>query len=578
MTLLYTAAEEVCLHGSALSPGIAIGRLVFLTAPDESVTECNIVPLAIDDEIGRYRRAVDKAKDEVRWLQLKLESEGITAGVEILEAHLQMMRDSSLTTQVEDEIRRQQKNAEYVFLGMIRRIKEKFSKMSDPFFRERFREVQDISQRILGCLRGDARSSIGNIPPDSVIFAEELSASHVAEASLLHARAFVTQYGGSTSHVAIVSKAKGIPLVTNIDFSNIVLHPGTLAIVDGNEGQVFLNPSDQALESYGSHYDHLGLHRHSSCCDVSMGFETYDGHVVKLSANVEMLKELDFLHDHGGSGVGLFRSEYAFLSHSSFPTEEEQFNLYRGIVESMRGLPIAIRTFDLGGDKYMACQQVPHENNPFLGCRAIRFLLREKEIFKNQLKAVLRCCRYGNVSIMFPLVTSVCELREAKELLFEAQRELEEREQLPFGPIRIGCMIEVPSAALVADMLAKECDFLSIGTNDLVQYTLAVDRGNHLMSGMYTPAHPSIIRLIKHVVIEANHQGIPVAICGEVAGDVRFTALLLGLGIEEFSVVPRHFAAVKEAIRNTSIVEACKLADMALSQTTSSQILELLGA
>lgn len=573
MTLLQVELQEEHLQGVSLSQGIAVGKLFFMPINEEFVAEHEIAREVIDEEIERYRRAVVKAKQEVCLLQEKLAKEGIAEGVAILEAHLQMMQDSSLTLQVEKEIRATGKNAEHVFQSIIKKYKERFGSLADPFFRERFKELQDVSYRILCCLRDEVSLSLGRIPADSILFAEELSATHVAEAALAGVKAFVTRYGSSTSHAAIVSNAKGIPLVTSIELAYHEQLCNSIVLVDGCTGEVFINPSRDTLATRA---DIFHISDQSECFDASMGFETYDGHAVRLSANVEALHELEYLHAHGSSGVGLYRSEYAFLSHGEFPTEDEQYEVYREIVENMRGLPIVIRTFDLGGDKYMACQQVPHENNPFLGCRAIRFLLREKEIFRDQLKAVLRVCRFGNVSVLFPLVTSLSELLEAKQLLHEAQYEIEQREGIEIPPIRIGCMIEVPSAALIADILAKECDFISIGTNDLVQYTLAVDRGNHILTNLYTPAHPSVIRLIKHIVIEANHCGIPVSVCGEVAADPRFTPLLIGLGIDEFSVGPRHIAAIKQAIRNTSIIEACQLADTALHLSTPQEIQQLL--
>jgi len=578
MVLQRTTAQEVQLDGIAISQGIAIGKFFFMPQAEELISECDIEQLEVECEIERFRRAVLRAKEEVLWLQGKLAGDGVTEGVAILEAHLLIMSDSSMNLQVESTIDELKKNAEFAYQLVVNRYKKRFSMLGDIFFRERVAELQDVSSRILGCLRDDTKRSLVDIPSNSILFAEELSALHVAEASLSRVKAFVTRYGSCTSHAAIVSIAKGIPLVTNIDLELAFgLDGETDVIVDGNEGKVFIHPGEATQKKYSKAFKKIAFHRLQSSSNKSMGFETYDGHHVRLSANVEMIQELEMLHAHGGSGVGLFRSEYAFLSHGQFPTEDEQFVLYRDIVESMKGLPIVIRTFDLGGDKYMACQQIPYENNPFLGLRAIRFLLQERALFKSQLKAVLRALNYGNVSVMFPLITSLSELLDAKMLLQEAKLEVETEFGVKLSQVRIGCMIEVPSAALITDLIAKECDFISIGTNDLVQYTLAVDRGNHALSSLYTPAHPSILRLIKHIVLEANHQGIPVTVCGEVASDTRFTALLLGLGIDEFSVGPRHLAVVKNAIRNTSIVQACKLADRALELTTPQDIQQLLS-
>lgn len=569
--------REIHIKGSAISRGIAIGKPFYFSFIEDTVPEFAISVSDIEIEIQRYRQAVARGREDIRRLQKRLESEKIIEGAAILDAHLQMMQDPLLTTHVEKEIRKTRKNAEHVFQSIIKQYQKRFSAIADPFFRERFKDIQDISRRVLGYLRESVRVSIADIPKGSIIFAKDLSASDVAEANASSVSAFVTQTGGATSHAAIVSKAKGIPMVSNISLESIEVNSNTIVIVDGRTGDLIINPSSETLETYRSLKEQLGKHLKQMENGSSIEAETYDGYKVNLSANIEMVNELEMLHEYGGSGVGLFRSEYVFLSNEKFPSEEEQYNIYKNIVEKMRGLPIVIRTFDLGGDKYMLSQEIPHEDNPFLGCRAIRFLLRERQIFKTQLRAILRASVYGDVSIMFPMVSALSELLEAKMLLQEAQRELENEGEYPSKSLKIGCMIEVPSAAIIADLLAKECDFLSIGTNDLVQYSLAVDRGNHAMSGLYTPTHPSVIRLIKLIVNEANHHGIPVTVCGEVAADPRFTPLLLGLGVHELSVASRYIPVVKNAIRSTSIVRASKLAEKALSLATPFEIQELLS-
>jgi len=424
-------------------------------------------------------------------------------------------------------------------------------------------------------LSEDTVVSLGNIPPNSIIFARELTASDTAEADSA-VQAFVTETGSSTSHAAIVAKAKGIPYVTNIDFDRLGhgFHEQTV-IVDGRTGEIIVNPSDETLQKFESLRKQLDGHLSRLGEIGQLKSETYDGYHVRLSANIEVANELEMLHRHGGEGVGLFRSEYLFLANECFPTEEEQFLIYKDIVEKMRGLPIVIRTFDVGGDKCLGDDH-PFEGNPFLGCRAIRFLLKEKEIFRTQLRAILRASAYGDVRLMFPMVSALPELIEAKKIVKEVRAELEIKKVPMSNHIKIGCMIEVPSAAIISDLLAKECDFLSIGTNDLVQYALAVDRGNLAMSNLYTPTHPSVMRLIRLIVSEANNQGIPVTVCGEVAADPRFTPLLLGLGVHELSVALRYLPIVKNAIRNTSIVEASRIAERAMQLTTAEEIQAML--
>jgi phosphotransferase system enzyme I (PtsI) len=480
-----------------------------------------------------------------------------------------------LNAEIEQTIQRIRKNAESILQSVIAEYHKKFQALADPFFRERFKDAQDIARRIMGHLRTSVRVSLAHLPPNSVIFARELSPSDTAEANIACANAFVTEFEGATSHTAILARARGTPYVSSIDISRIDTKLHQLAIVDGRKGEVILSPSEATLANYKQFQKQLSYHLESVDHVANLKAETYDGYEIRLSANIEMADELEMLHKHGGHGVGLFRSEYIFLTKNVFPSEEEQTTIYKNLVDKMQGLPIVIRTFDMGGDKQLPGHIQQHEGNPFLGCRAIRFLLKEKDLFKEQLRAILRASAEGDVSILFPMVTTLSELLEAKDLVRQCQAELRQWGEA-FGKVRIGCMIEVPSAAIIADLLAKECDFLSIGTNDLVQYALAVDRCSPSMSGMYNPTHPSMLRLVKLIVHEANHQGIPVAMCGELAADPRFTPLLLGLGVHELSVATRYLPTVKHAIRHTSIVTATRLAEQALKLSSSEEIQNLL--
>ena len=533
-------SQEIFLKGTPICRGIAIGKPFFLILVEDKVPEFSIKIADVESEVIRYQRALLKAKEDIKLLQKKLQNERIFDGAAILDAHLQMMQDPLLTSQVEKKIRIELKNAEYVFQNIITEYREKFNSIADPFFRERFKDIKDISKRVLGELRESVRVCLADIPKDSIIFAADLTAFDTAEANSV-VNAFVTKDGGATSHAAIVAKAKGVPYVSSVDLDSINPDKNSLVIVDGRTGEIILNPSQETLTKYQILRDQLSRHLHKLKQAGNLEAETYDGYRIQLSANIEMSSEIDMLHQFGGSGVGLLRTESAFLSKEAFPTEDEQYKIYRHFVEKMKGLPIVIRTFDLGGDKFLR-NQTTQECNPFLGCRAIRFLLREKEIFKVQLRAILRASAHGDVRVMFPMVSALSELLEAKEILNQSKQDLLARGEIIAERIPIGCMIEVPSAAIIADLLAKECDFLSIGTNDLVQYSLAVDRSNNTLSHLYMPTHPSVLRLIKMVVSEANHQHIPVTVCGEVAADPRFTQLLLGLGVHELSVASRYLS------------------------------------
>jgi len=569
-------SQEVVLQGTSICRGIAIGHPYFFTLPEEMVPEYGISVDAVHEEIARYQLALDRGREDIKSLQDRLRRECIFDGVAILEAHLLIMQDPMLTTHVEEQVRTTKKNVDYVFQMIMKKYQKKFDAIKDSFFRERFKDIQDISRRILGHLRHGAHRCLKNVPANSIVFATDLTACDTAEAQNDCVVAFVTCSGGATSHAAIVAKAKGIPYVSSINFEQIAIEKDGWVVVDGRTGAIIVNPSEETLLKYQELRNQLHMHLEKLTQTGKLEAETYDGYGVQLSANIEMCSELDMLHQFGGSGVGLLRTESAFLTKEQLPTEEEQFAIYRDFVEQMKGLSIVIRTFDLGGDKYLRNQQTI-ESNPFLGCRAIRFSLREKEVFKAQLRAILRASAFGSVSIMFPMVSSLSELREAKAILREVRKELEAKQEPIASYIPVGCMIEVPSAAIVADLLAKECDFLSIGTNDLVQYTLAVDRSNSNLSELYSPTNPSILRLIRLIVSEANHHGIPVTVCGEVAADPRFTPLLLGLGVHELSVASRYLPIVKHAIRNTSIVAASKLAEEALLLDSAADIEELLN-
>jgi phosphotransferase system enzyme I (PtsI) len=565
--------EEIRLEGCPISRGIAIGKPFFFDLVEDKVPEFSILKEDIEKEVVRYHQALSKSKEDIHQLQNKLKIEHVIEGVAILDAHFQMMQDPLITTHIEEEIRRTRKNAEFVFHSFILGYQKKFQSFADPQFLERFKDIQDIQRRVMGYLRKSVRVSLAELPPGSIVFSRELTASDTAEANAAKVIAFVTETGGGTSHAAIVAKAKGIPYVSSVKFQQLDCEK---VIVDGRTGIVIFDPSDETLEEYinlqGELHSHLN--RLIECRHYPP--ETYDGYQVSLTANIDALEEVSLLHQFGGDGVGLFRSEYIFLLSHSFPTEEEQFSIYKKIIKKMKGLPIVIRTFDFGGDKLILNNHVTIEEYPFLGCRAIRYLLKERDIFKAQLKAILRASNNADVSIMFPMISVLGELQTAKALLEEAKQELKFRGEVIPENIKVGCMIEVPSAVVIADLLAKECDFLSIGTNDLVQYSLAVDRGNHSVNDHLSATDPSVIRMIKLIVSEGNHYGIPVSLCGELASDPRFTSLLIGLGVHELSVAPRYIPVIKNVIRNTSILSASVIAEKALSMSHPHEILALL--
>ena len=569
--------QELRFRGYPLCRGIAIGKPLFFATTEADIPEFAVSEGEIEGEIDRYYKALKHSRNDLLSLKERLHQEGGNEAVAILTSHLEMMHDPLMTVKVEEEIRILGKNTEYAFKNVIGEYEKKFSKITDQFFADRVKDFQDISRRIIGHLRRKERRSLASISSKVIVFAHELSPSDTAEAHTDCIEAFVTRSGALTSHVAIMARAKGIPFVSNVDFPDLSVSLPPLVIVDGTTGDVIINPSQATLQEYKEQKEELKLYVKGLQAAGSLPAETIDGKTVRLSANIEMFNELDALEQFGGEGIGLFRTEYMVLAKEAFPSEEEQFLVYKSIVERLDGHPAVIRTFDIGGDKFGHFHPSRYEKNPYLGCRAIRLMLKEKTAFKTQIRAILRASAFGEVSILFPMISGLSELLECKVLMDEVKRELLES-GVPFNlKIPIGCMIEVPSAAVTSDILARECDFLSIGTNDLVQYALAVDRGNPQMSYLYNPMHPSILRLLKMVVEEGTLAKKSVSVCGEIAANPKYTALLLGLGVHELSLSSPSLPLVKNVIRKLSIVEATELADYVLTLSTAEEIEKVLA-
>lgn len=562
--------QEIVLKGSPICRGIAIGKPFFLNRDHFPVFEMPIPSAHMQREIQRYREALSRSKQDIKRLQKQLEIESAAEGILILEAQLEMLQDPLLTSEIESEIKKSKKNVEFIFQQTLCKYQERFQSINDPFFAERFQDLQDLSRRIFGYLNKNGNASLSEVPPGSIICTHELTASDAASANISFINAFITETGGVNSHAVIVAKAKGIPCVTDISLAQLKEHRLDMMIVDGRTGYVFLNPSKETLAEYEQHKHDMQNQIKILEKQTKWPPQTYDGYSIRLCANLNATNEIDLIHEHGGEGIGLFRSEYIFLPDHTIPDEEKQFQIYRTIAEGMKGLPVAIRTFDIGGDKSISSSTLNTQDTFFSG-RQARLMIKDQALFKTQLRAILRASEHGNVSILFPMISTLSELREAKRMVHEVRQELQLSQV-----VRIGCMIEVPSAAMVADHFAGECDFLSIGTNDLVQYAFAIERSEQTLHGCYDPTDPSIIRMIKCVTSEANKAHIPVSICGEIASDPRFTGLLLGLGIQELSVAPRHLPIIKNAIRRTNIVEAVHLAEKVLEAAHSHDVLEII--
>ncbi len=572
----FDGIEERRFQGVPVSEGIAIGSAYFLKPIEEEIPEFEITHSEVDSEVARYRQAIFSSKEDLHRLRQDLTMEGSEEAADTIETHIQMLDDPMITTEMEGAIRQRLRNTESVFHSVIHDYENRFSERTDSFFHERLIDVKDVSKRILGHLKERQNAQIADIPGGSIIFSREIAPSYTAAAHVAQIGAFITYTGGGNSHAALIARSKGIPYVTNIDTSVIEELSIKTVIVDAFEGVVIINPTKETLEEYREKQRELATHYQRLLEEDHFASETLDGHKTKLYVNVGNPTDLEaFPYSH--DGIGLFRTEYLLLQAKEFyPSEEYQITAYTSLIDQMAGRPMVIRVFDLGGDKNPSLfQERYREPNPVLGNRGIRYLLRNKKMFRTQLRAIFKASFNADVRILLPLISDINEIHQSKMIIEEVREQLKgEMDQVPVLPI--GCMIEVPSAVMICDALAKNCDFLSMGTNDLVQYTLGVDRSNPSMRELYYPAHPSVLRMVKLIATEAKRQNVPLTICGEIASDTLFTPLLLGLGLSDFSIAPRYLPYVKQAIRKWTIVEAYQVAEEVLKLTDPKEISDLL--
>lgn len=570
------AQQEQVLQGESVSRGVAIGACYHFTYSSVEVRERPIVMKELTAEMERFRHALIQSGREISQLKCELEEEGGRDAALILEAQLQLVTDPLLIAEVETKIGERLICAEVVFRDALAEYEKRFQALADPFFRERFKDLEDLARRVLRHLVGSSAGLLADAPEGAVVFTTELTPSDTASVQACDVAAFVTEHGGSTSHAAIVAKAKGIPFVTRVDFSQLSGPIKGPVVVDGRLGQVIVNPKPDTLARYQK--IHRRLHNLMTVLagQSNLKAETFDGYDVRLTANLDEVRELSLFRHYGVQGVGLFRSEYLYLGQQKMPDEEEQYQGYSKVVHALQGYSVVFRIFDLGGDKHALGDWMYQEANPYFGCRAIRLLLKRPDIFRPHLRAVLRASALGKVSLLLPFVSALSELREVKAIIEEERALLIEKGYSIPNRVRLGCMIEVPSAALIAEHLGQECDFLSIGTNDLVQYALAVDRTNQSLGEYYTSLHPGVLRLISDVVRHARLCGVPVSLCGEMAADPRCTILLLGLGLSDFSAATRSLPLIRHVIRRTSVVQARRVAQQILTFSSAQEVIEVL--
>lgn len=568
--------NEFIVKGAPVSEGIAIGQPYFLKPIEEDLPDFEITLGEVDAEVARYRKALFSSKEDLNRLRQDLAMEGTEEAISTIDTHIQMLDDPMITTHMEGKIRQMLRNTESVFRSVMSDYEDRFSERTDAFFHERLVDVKDVSSRILGHLREKQDAQLTHIPAGSIVFATEVAPSYSASAHAAQIGAFVTVSGGGNSHAALIARSKGIPYVAAIDVEKIEKMKTDYVIVDGYHGIVIANPNKNTIEKYRELQKQAATRYQYYLKQDHLPAETIDGCHIKIFVNVGNPHDLDsypYRHD----GVGLFRTEYLFLQTKEFfPSEEYQVDAYRKLVEKMEGRPVVIRTFDLGGDKHPSLFfDRRAEPNPAMGNRGIRFLLRNPHLFQLQLRAIYKASVGGNVRLLLPLISDINELHSAFSIIREVKEELQAQDKsIPNLPI--GCMVEVPSAVMICEAIAEKSDFLSIGTNDLVQYTLGVDRSNPAMGELFYPAHPSVIRLIKMIITEVSKSKKPLSICGEIASNTVFTPLLMGLGLYEFSVAPRYIPYVKQVIRHWTLKEAKELAEEALSLTDPNEVTKLL--
>jgi phosphotransferase system enzyme I (PtsI) len=566
------------LNGIPASPGVAVARAFLFATEDSSAVPVRAIEESeLPAEWERFLGAVAKAKVEVTALRDKARIEAGEDQAAIFESHLLMLDDPDLHERIEQSLRQTMVNVERIVVDIERDFADKLGQADDLSLRERVTDIQDVSRRILGHLLERHRPSLADIREDVVLVARDLLPSDMMSMSRRRVKAVVTESGGRTSHVAILARAFEIPAVLGVAGALSKLRQAKIAAVDGDRGLVIGDPDGEALARSAAARSAAALRQHELDALRDLPACTLDGVRVFVKANIEVPEEAEAVIAHGGDGVGLFRSEFLFLG-GHVPDEEEQYRAYRRVIESMKGRPVTIRTLDIGGDKVLPELGAQDEKNPLLGWRAIRFCLSRQDVFKIQLRAILRAAVFGETRIMFPMIATADELERALAIVDEARSELVAKGQKAAMDLPIGIMIEIPAAAMTSDILARKADFFSIGTNDLIQYTMAVDRGNEKVAYLHEPYHPAVLRLVQKTIESGKAAGIPVGMCGEMAADPASAIVLLGLGLDEFSMSSAAIPAVKRAIRSTSLVDAKAVAGAAMALSSSSEVAAYLSS
>jgi phosphoenolpyruvate-protein phosphotransferase (PTS system enzyme I) len=571
-----TDGEMEISRGIAASPGVAFGPALVLDSEWFRIPQRRIEPDASAPELQRVREAIDRTVRETRERQASVTARlGVQCGA-IFGAHALLLTDPTLIREIEDNIGEEHFAAEYAVSRVLRRYAKALESLDSETMSQRVSDLYDIEKRVLAHLLGGRREDLRHLREPVIVLAHDLTPSETASLDPRFVHAFATEVGGRASHTAIVAGVLDIPAVVGLGkFLNDV-SGGDWVIVDGNNGLLIVNPDEETRRSYEQSRSRLRARETELSEITKLPAVTKDGVRVTLNGNIEFPHEATTCVERGAEGVGLYRTEFLYLDRHTHPSEADHLEAYRKVIQAMGpDRPVVIRTLDLGADKFqMQCPGEEHssERNPFLGLRSVRLCLRNLTLFKTQMRAILRASAFGDVRILFPLISTLFELRQCKMVLAEVKEDLEE-EGIAFNPrLPVGTMIEVPSAAILAEQLAREVDFFSIGTNDLVQYTLAADRNNELVASLYNPGDPAVLRLLDHVVRAANQQGIAVNVCGEMSGEPVYTLLLLGLGLRQLSAAPHHLPAVKRVIRSVTLAEAVEVAQEAMRLETARDV------
>ncbi len=560
------------IQGIGASPGIIIGKAYLVERFKVRLPQKRIDPGQVEGEVKRFLHAIQVSQDQLTEIKEKILDPEVRKHSFILDVHSMILNDEMLIQDTVDRIRKKKVNAEWALDLTLEKLDTAFKAIEDEYLRERRSDLHYVSARIFRNLLGKRHDDITKIKEKVIIVAHDLSPADTLQMNLEHVAGFITDIGGKVSHTAILSRSLGIPAVVGLQVATSLINGGDLLIINGETGEVVINPSEEVSRSFLEKRRRSKSIKREIVKYASLPAETRDGVRIRLQANIEMLEEIPSAKMHGAEGIGLYRTEILYLNRKDLPTEEEHFQTYRRLVENIYPATATIRTLDIGGDKFLPDYSKNNELNPALGLRAIRFSLKETEIFKTQLSGILRASVYGKLRILLPMISGIEEIRQARAVLEEVKKGLV-RAKVPFDEkIEIGAMIEIPSASDIADILAKEVDFFSIGTNDLIQYALAVDRINEHVSYLYEPLHPAVLRIIRWVVRSGHEVGIPVAICGEMAAEPIYAVVLLGLGLNEFSMNPVSIPKVKKVLRGSRFEETRRLVERLFQFPTASEI------